>query len=46
MSVEDTLRLPLDATLEFDTPNGRPAWPDQSMARRLNESLASVQSGE
>ncbi|GFF31074.1 transcription factor C6 [Aspergillus udagawae] len=44
MSVEDTLRLPLDATLEFfDAPARRPAWPDQSRAQRLNESLASVQ---
>jgi hypothetical protein len=47
MSVEDTLRLPLDATLEFfDAPARRPAWPDQSRAQRLNESLASVQFGE
>ncbi|KAH1424926.1 hypothetical protein KXX32_006696 [Aspergillus fumigatus] len=44
MSVEDTLRLPLDATLDFfDAPTRRPAWPDQSRAQRLNESLASVQ---
>ncbi|KAF7167563.1 hypothetical protein CNMCM5623_000869 [Aspergillus felis] len=44
MSVEDTLRLPLDATLEiFDAPARRPAWPDQTRAQRLNESLASVQ---
>ncbi|RHZ59276.1 fungal specific transcription factor domain-containing protein [Aspergillus thermomutatus] len=44
MSVEDTLRLPLDATLElFDAPARRSAWPDLSRAHRLNESLASVQ---
>ncbi|PKX90165.1 Zn(II)2Cys6 transcription factor [Aspergillus novofumigatus IBT 16806] len=44
MSVEDTLRLPLDATVDFfDAPARRPAWPDQNRAQRLNESLASVQ---
>jgi hypothetical protein len=47
MSVEDTLRLPLDATLDFfDAPARRPAWPEHSRAQRLNESLASVQFGE
>ncbi|KAH8698849.1 putative C6 transcription factor [Talaromyces proteolyticus] len=44
MSVEDTLRLPLDATLNVsDLPEGGQACPDLSMAHRLNESLASVQ---
>ncbi|KAL3477568.1 putative C6 transcription factor [Aspergillus californicus] len=45
MSVEDTLRLPLDATLEVssDPPSRGYAWPDLSRAHRLNESLASVQ---
>ncbi|KAL4925642.1 Zn(II)2Cys6 transcription factor [Aspergillus undulatus] len=42
LSVEDTLRLPLDATLEpCDIPARRQAWPDSAI--RLNESLASVQ---
>ncbi|KAL2832589.1 fungal-specific transcription factor domain-containing protein [Aspergillus cavernicola] len=45
MSVEDTLRLPLDATVEAssDPPSRGQAWPDLSRAHRLNESLASVQ---
>ncbi|RDW61724.1 fungal specific transcription factor domain-containing protein [Aspergillus mulundensis] len=44
MSVEDTLRLPLDATLETThTPARRQAWPDLASAIRLNESLTSVQ---
>ncbi|KAL4800136.1 fungal-specific transcription factor domain-containing protein [Aspergillus venezuelensis] len=44
LSVEDTLRLPLDATIEpSDPPARRQAWPDVSSAMRLNESLASVQ---
>lgn len=47
MSVEDTLRLPLDVTLEAsDTTMRRQAWPDVSNALRLNESLASVQYGK
>lgn len=46
MSVEDTLRLPLDVTLEAsDTTMRRQAWPDVTNALRLNESLASVQYG-
>ncbi|KAL4899230.1 hypothetical protein BDW74DRAFT_183973 [Aspergillus multicolor] len=44
MSVEDTLRLPLDATLEpSHTPSRRQEWPDLASAIRLNESLTSVQ---
>lgn len=47
MSVEDTLRLPLDATLEVsDFLARRQTWPDLSRAHRLNESLASVQDGK
>ncbi|KAJ3544629.1 hypothetical protein NM208_g2960 [Fusarium decemcellulare] len=44
MSVQDTLRLPLEAVLA--TPNERAAgqvWHSVGMAQRLNESLASVQ---
>ncbi|KAL4938787.1 hypothetical protein BDV06DRAFT_214827 [Aspergillus oleicola] len=44
LSVEDTLRLPLDATIEpSDVQTRRQAWPDVSSAMRLNESLAFVQ---
>ncbi|KAL5342236.1 fungal-specific transcription factor domain-containing protein [Aspergillus crustosus] len=44
MSVEDTLRLPLDFTPELsDTPTRQQAWPENTNALRLNESLASVQ---
>ncbi|CRG82806.1 putative transcriptional regulatory protein C1683,13c [Talaromyces islandicus] len=44
MSVEDTLRLPLNATLNVsDLPEGGQACPDLSMAHRLNQSLTSVQ---
>ncbi|KAL4996689.1 fungal-specific transcription factor domain-containing protein [Aspergillus recurvatus] len=44
MSVEDTLRLPLDVTLEpSNTHTGRQAWPDLATVIRLNESLTSVQ---
>jgi hypothetical protein len=47
MSVEDTLRLPLDASLDVSDPCARrQAWPDVSTAHRLNESLASVQYGK
>lgn len=47
MSVEDTLRLPLDVTLEAsDNIMRRQAWPDVTNALRLNESLASVQYGK
>ncbi|KAL4734386.1 fungal-specific transcription factor domain-containing protein [Aspergillus similis] len=44
MSVEDTLRLPLDVTLEpSNTHIGHQAWPDLATVIRLNESLTSVQ---
>ncbi|KAL4767753.1 fungal-specific transcription factor domain-containing protein [Aspergillus nidulans var. acristatus] len=44
MSVEDTLRLPLDVMLEpINTHIGRQAWPDLATVIRLNESLTSVQ---
>ncbi|KAL6235292.1 hypothetical protein BDW75DRAFT_230471 [Aspergillus navahoensis] len=44
MSVEDTLRLPLDVTLEQShTHTGRQAWPDLATVIRLHESLTSVQ---
>ncbi|EYE94653.1 uncharacterized protein EURHEDRAFT_378109 [Aspergillus ruber CBS 135680] len=44
MSVEDTLRLPLDASLELSDPlAGSQGWLDVSRAHRLNESLTSVQ---
>lgn len=51
MSVEDTLRLPLDATSldPVDPLAGRGNsqwWPDLSRAHRLNESLTSVQYGK
>lgn len=46
MSVEDTLRLPLDASLELSDPlAGGQGWLDVSRAHRLNESLTSVQCG-
>lgn len=47
MSVEDTLRLPLDASLDVqaDPFSGSEGWPDVSRAHRLNESLTSVQYG-
>jgi len=46
MSVEDTLRLPLDASLELSDPlAGSQGWLDVSRAHRLNESLTSVQCG-
>lgn len=40
MSVEDTLRLPLDASLDVqaDLLAGSEGWPDVSRAHRLNES--------
>ncbi|KAH7176251.1 putative C6 transcription factor [Dactylonectria macrodidyma] len=44
LSVEDTLRLPLEATLSTqDQGTENQAWPNLSRAQRLNESLASVQ---
>ncbi|KAL4876383.1 fungal-specific transcription factor domain-containing protein [Aspergillus karnatakaensis] len=44
MSVEDTLRLPLDVSLEMsNSPARQQTWPDITSALRLNESLASVQ---
>ncbi|THC97174.1 hypothetical protein EYZ11_003339 [Aspergillus tanneri] len=44
LSVEDTLRLPLDAMLDVSDPlAGRQAWPDLDRAHRLNDSLTSVQ---
>jgi hypothetical protein len=47
MSVEDTLRLPLDAMSDaFDSQARRQAWPDLTRAQRLNESLTSVQNGK
>jgi hypothetical protein len=47
MSVHDTLRLPLEATLttSHQGTEGQP-WPRLNLAQRLNESLASVQRGE
>ncbi|KAK2469880.1 hypothetical protein H9L39_18695 [Fusarium oxysporum f. sp. albedinis] len=44
MSVHDTLRLPLEATLttSHQGTEGQP-WPRLNLAQRLNESLASVQ---
>lgn len=47
MSVEDTLRLPLNATLDSQySLTGDPRWPGLSRADRLNESLTSVKHGE
>ncbi|PWY62337.1 C6 transcription factor [Aspergillus eucalypticola CBS 122712] len=47
ISVEDTLRLPLDAPItQTDSSLRRPTWPDYGRMHRLNESLASVQNGE
>lgn len=47
MSVEDTLRLPLNATLDSHYhPTGDQRWPGLSRADRLNESLTSVKHGE
>ncbi|KAH6959793.1 fungal-specific transcription factor domain-containing protein [Ilyonectria sp. MPI-CAGE-AT-0026] len=44
LSVKDTLRLPLEATLSTqDQGTENQAWPNLSRAQRLNESLASVQ---
>ncbi|KAL2857030.1 fungal-specific transcription factor domain-containing protein [Aspergillus pseudodeflectus] len=43
LSVEDTLRLPLDVSEPPDTPSRRQAWPDLTNVLRLNESLTSVQ---
>ncbi|TPR07744.1 Antifungal protein [Aspergillus niger] len=44
ISVEDTLRLPLDATVTpIDSSLRRTTWPDYGRIDRLNESLASVQ---
>ncbi|KAL2837188.1 fungal-specific transcription factor domain-containing protein [Aspergillus pseudoustus] len=43
LSVEDTLRLPLDVSEPPDTPSRRQAWPDLTNALRLNESLTTVQ---
>ncbi|KAJ5089046.1 hypothetical protein N7532_007730 [Penicillium argentinense] len=44
MSVEDTLRLPLNTTLDSrHQPTGHQSWPPPSRADRLNESLTSVQ---
>jgi hypothetical protein len=45
LSVEDTLRLPLDVSEPPDTPSRRQAWPDLTNVLRLNESLTSVQYG-
>lgn len=48
MSVEDTLRLPLDASLDEQADplaGSWGGWPDASRAHRLNESLTSVQYG-
>ncbi|QKX52984.1 uncharacterized protein TRUGW13939_00055 [Talaromyces rugulosus] len=45
MSVEDTLRLPLDFTLNSPSFVGYQTWPDLSRSHRLNESLISVQHG-
>lgn len=47
MSVEDTLHLPLDETLDSQYPvTGGQRWPGLSRADRLNESLTSVKHGE
>jgi hypothetical protein len=46
MSVEDTLRLPLDTSSDVSDPCARQVWQDLSRAHRLNESLASVQDGK
>lgn len=47
MSVENTLRFPLEATLDpSNSVSNRQAKPSLSMAYRLNESLASVQRGK
>ncbi|GKZ20512.1 hypothetical protein AbraIFM66951_005836 [Aspergillus brasiliensis] len=44
ISVEDTLRLPLDATVtQTDNSLRRTTWPEYGRIHRLNESLASVQ---
>lgn len=44
MTVEDTLRLPLEAAHSTsDQGADRQAWPNLGMAQRLNESLASIQ---
>ncbi|KAH7157984.1 putative C6 transcription factor [Dactylonectria estremocensis] len=44
LSVEDTLRLPIEATLSTpDQGTENQAWPNLSWAQRLNESLVSVQ---
>lgn len=46
MSVEDTLRLPLDASGAFSDPlKGSQVLPDVSRALRINECLTSVQNG-
>lgn len=47
MSVEDTLRLPLDASLDEQTDllGSQGGLPDVSRVHRLNESLTSVQNG-
>lgn len=47
-SVEDTLRLPLDALLDEQADplvGSQGGWPDASRTHRLNESLTSVQNG-
>lgn len=46
LSVEDTLRLPLDLIFDSETPLARPPWPDHANSHRLNESLATVQYGK
>lgn len=47
MSVEDTLRLPLNATLDSHYHStGDQRWPGLSRADRLNESLTSVKHGK
>lgn len=44
MSVEDTLRLPLETAFSTSAQGAeRQVWPNNSMTQRFNESLASVQ---
>ncbi|KAH6954020.1 fungal-specific transcription factor domain-containing protein [Ilyonectria sp. MPI-CAGE-AT-0026] len=44
MSVEDTLRLPLETAFSTSSQGAeRQVWPNHSMMQRFNESLASVQ---
>ena len=47
MSVEDTLRFPLEAAANRSDPEiDRQGWLNLSLAQRLNQSLASVQRGK